>query len=99
MAAAASATVFPGGNLSQADTDMASELQQNDLSMTAMRICALRESFEEVGLLVTDPKTKSSLSKDALGHWRKRVYKDPSLFAHLYKEAGPQSMPPLDSLF
>lgn len=66
--------------------------------MTALRICALREAFEEIGLLVTNPKAKSSIGKEALSQWRKRVYKDPALFLNLYKEAGLYSMPELQSL-
>lgn len=66
--------------------------------MTALRICALRETFEEIGILITNPKSKSRLGKEALSEWRKRVYKDPSLFENLYQAAGPDSMPALDSL-
>ena len=98
MSAAPSATVFPGGNLSEADTKAASKLGQKDVSMTALRICALRETFEEIGILITNPKSKSKLGKDALSDWRKRVYKDPSLFENLYKAAGPDSVPAVDLL-
>lgn len=90
--------LLSGGNLSKADKDAAAAFKPSDSDMTALRICALREAFEEIGILVKNPKSRSRLSKEALSQWRKRVYSQPDLFLDLYREAGESSMPSLESL-
>jgi 8-oxo-dGTP pyrophosphatase MutT (NUDIX family) len=70
--------VFPGGTLSPADE--APEwnciaARTNDLSL---RICGIRETFEESGLLFTTPVTGLSVSERE--EWRLRILQDPLHF-------------------
>ncbi|KAF9358875.1 hypothetical protein BGX34_008680 [Mortierella sp. NVP85] len=83
----ASAHVFPGGNVDKADHDprWATLLDYKHTSPNAPplhnAICAIREAFEESGVLVTDPPTE--LSNDEIKIWRERVHKDGREFYNL----------------
>eukprot|EP00747_Dinoflagellata_sp_TGD_P169360 gnl/TRDRNA2_/TRDRNA2_198171_c0_seq1.p1 gnl/TRDRNA2_/TRDRNA2_198171_c0~~gnl/TRDRNA2_/TRDRNA2_198171_c0_seq1.p1 ORF type:complete len:323 (+),score=62.23 gnl/TRDRNA2_/TRDRNA2_198171_c0_seq1:79-1047(+) len=53
----ASAVVFPGGQLDAADITLANRLAAaEDVQPLALRAAALRESFEEAGLLLAEPE-------------------------------------------
>ncbi len=52
----------------------------------AFRICALRETFEESGVLIVKSKEGSTipgLSPAEILHWRKRVHNNSSLFLEM----------------
>ncbi|KAG0003524.1 hypothetical protein BGZ65_001625 [Modicella reniformis] len=78
LGTSASAHVFPGGNVDDSDHDPRWETllnyKPNTLNAPPLHnaICAIRESFEESGVLVTDPPTE--LSNDQLRIWRDRVH-------------------------
>ncbi|KAG0246933.1 hypothetical protein B0O80DRAFT_392261 [Mortierella sp. GBAus27b] len=83
----ASAHVFPGGNVDKADHDprWAELLNYKPAGPHAPplhnAICAIREAFEESGVLVTDPPTE--LSNDEIKIWRERVHNDGREFYNL----------------
>lgn len=58
----------------------------------ALRICALRETFEEAGVLLLRPRASQTVvpelscalpASESLATWRARVRRDPSQFLHL----------------
>ncbi len=95
MAFGASAWVFPGGKVAEADSgDHWPELASGGLSgaALALRVAAARETFEESGLLLArrisdggEPDVEVCARLDAL---RADVEADPSLFPRLLHEAG-----------
>lgn len=71
------ATVFPGGNLDLCDHDNnAGPLDKP--SLDAFRRCALREAFEETGILITDPRVTFARGDRKI--WRDKVHNDSKLF-------------------
>ncbi|KAI8055024.1 hypothetical protein BDF22DRAFT_732362 [Syncephalis plumigaleata] len=82
---------FPGGAMEKAD-------QQNDWSLLmpsfkplddmdlAYRICALRETFEETGILITEPSVVGRFPLEQLANWRKQVYANPQTFLDICRE-------------
>ena len=78
----ASAMVFPGGRLDEADLDKAwkdvvdlsaadAGCHMGEADVTRARglmIAAVRETFEEAGLLITPERTASDLEPDRLDH-------------------------------
>ena len=81
MTTAASATVFPGGNLDKADEEAAkhaikSSGHQIDTKTLALKFCALRETFEECGILLTSPALPEDVDHQNLASWRKDVRED-----------------------
>jgi 8-oxo-dGTP pyrophosphatase MutT (NUDIX family) len=82
MAMAPSATVFPGGNLSEADTALAKTLRHDaangqDSTEIALKICALRETFEETGILVRRSyQDIDKITKEQYAAARKKVRDD-----------------------
>ncbi|KAK3845421.1 MAG: hypothetical protein J3R72DRAFT_29549 [Linnemannia gamsii] len=83
----ASAHVFPGGNVDKADHDprWATLLNYRPKSPNDPplhnAICAIREAFEESGVLVCDPPTE--LSNDEIRIWREKVHNDGKEFYNL----------------
>eukprot|EP00004_Rigifila_ramosa_P009300 TRINITY_DN20810_c0_g1_i1.p1 TRINITY_DN20810_c0_g1~~TRINITY_DN20810_c0_g1_i1.p1 ORF type:complete len:271 (-),score=46.67 TRINITY_DN20810_c0_g1_i1:6-818(-) len=76
------AHVFPGGALDPFDRELAGQLDPAAREEMALRICAIRECFEETGiLLVRQPQRQ--LSESELLDWRSRVHKDASQFSSL----------------
>ena len=76
MRTAASATVFPGGNLDKADEDASTLLitasaDMRTKRMTALKVCVLRETFEECGILLSSPPASFDINEMAV--WRKKV--------------------------
>lgn len=96
-----SATVFPGGLLDQADKFAVSQAnksssEKNDEYLESLRLCALRETFEETGLLLVPAESGSSsnfsravgpseagLSSDEWTQLRKSVHDDAREFTQI----------------
>jgi 8-oxo-dGTP pyrophosphatase MutT (NUDIX family) len=96
--------VFPGGLLDKNDYEFPHKLtnfymvdaqpiaMQGFTDDFAFRIAAIRELYEEAGILLTfDTKTKTSnliTEKDdpSLTEWRQKVVKDPKKFAELFTD-------------
>ncbi|KAF9914197.1 hypothetical protein BX616_008783 [Lobosporangium transversale] len=83
----ASAHVFPGGNVDKADHDPRwatllnyKSKNPNDPPLCSA-ICAIREAFEESGVLVCDPLTE--LSDEEIKVWRDRVHANGEEFYNL----------------
>ena len=87
MQVSGGAIVFPGGNLAKADTEAAEKLSTKDAKDTALRICALREAFEECGVLAGLP-SDSGIAVERLAEWRKEVYEHPETFLSLYDKVS-----------
>ncbi|KAI1294254.1 hypothetical protein EDD11_008208 [Mortierella claussenii] len=87
LGTSASAHVFPGGNVDKADHDprWATLLNYKAKGPSAPplhnAICAIREAFEESGVLVSDPPTE--LSNDEIRIWRERVHDNAQEFYNL----------------
>ncbi|KAF9114979.1 hypothetical protein BGX27_009307 [Mortierella sp. AM989] len=83
----ASAHVFPGGNVDKADHDprWASLVNYNPKGPNAPSlfnaICAIREAFEESGVLVSEPQI--GLSDREISVWRDRVHENGQEFYNL----------------
>lgn len=94
MAFGASAWVFPGGKVADADAsdDWAGlALGGADASGRSLRIAAARETFEESGLLLAydaDGRPASVELCERLSRYRAEVEADPALFARLVRESG-----------
>ncbi|KAI8143638.1 hypothetical protein BJV82DRAFT_611221 [Fennellomyces sp. T-0311] len=71
------AHVFPGGELSENDKKWKSGDAYDEFSS---KICAIRETFQESGLLLTIPPAHTVLSDDLKNYWRKCVHRDTSKF-------------------
>jgi 8-oxo-dGTP pyrophosphatase MutT (NUDIX family) len=77
---APNAWVFPGGITEQTDRDLARELGGEDSSLTAMRITAARETFEETGIWL-GPSLQDAEQK------RRRLLAGSLTFRHLAGES------------
>lgn len=114
-----SATVFPGGLLDQADvfaisqSNQSSSFQKNDEYLHSLRLCALRETFEETGLLLVPDESNSfasravgpseaGLSSDEWTKLRKDVHNDARAFTQILNRftsnTSQTSLPPLAPL-
>ena len=106
MSVSPSVTVFPGGNLDAADTaaastDSALSRLESDAQLRALKVCALRETLEETGILVAGAEETARRDIDAakVEAWRKRVYAKPEEYLPAYRDMhGASAVPPLDSL-
>ncbi|GJJ72300.1 nucleoside diphosphate-linked moiety X motif 19, mitochondrial [Entomortierella parvispora] len=83
---AASAHVFPGGNVEKADHDprwatLLNYTPKPDAPPLFSEICAIREAFEESGVLVSDPPTE--LSNHEIRIWREKVHNNAEEFYNL----------------
>ncbi|XP_042237749.1 nucleoside diphosphate-linked moiety X motif 19-like [Homarus americanus] len=58
------------------------------LPEVGFRITAIRETFEECGLLLATHHLGSSLDQHELEQWRKAVHNDPSKFLAMFQELG-----------
>ncbi|KAF7730264.1 hypothetical protein EC973_002507 [Apophysomyces ossiformis] len=72
------AHVFPGGVVDSFDHASHWSNNRDDISLTS-KICAIRETFEESGVLLTDPPASAVPQLDA-SDWRKKVHDDASQF-------------------
>ncbi|KAG0056371.1 hypothetical protein BGZ83_005287 [Gryganskiella cystojenkinii] len=86
LGTSASAHVFPGGMVDEADHDprwatLLDYTQKPNAPPLHNEICAIREAFEESGVLVCDPPTE--LSNDEIRIWRERVHDNASEFYNL----------------
>lgn len=107
----ASATVFPGGNLDPVDHEAAklfgaahvpSSDADDALPLEALRACAVRETFEEVGVLLSDSEYTTPPRGSEYKAWRKELATNPSFFLEIYsrlKTASSHPKPPLERLF
>ncbi|KAF9175262.1 hypothetical protein BGX21_008487 [Mortierella sp. AD011] len=83
----ASAHVFPGGNVDKADHDprwatlVNYKPQGPNAPPLHNAICAIREAFEESGVLVSEPQI--GLSDSEISIWRERVHNDGQEFYNL----------------
>ena len=69
--------------LKKSTTDIPSEV--------AFRICAIRETFEESGVLLLKSFSdvhQGEISMDIIQNWKKRVHQDPNEFLVLCRYAG-----------
>ncbi|KAG0232644.1 hypothetical protein BGW42_007984 [Actinomortierella wolfii] len=89
----ASAHVFPGGNVDKSDHDPRwaellnySPPEGSTAPPLFNMICAIREAFEECGVLVTEPPTQ--LSNDEIRVWRERVHNNGAEFYNLCTSHG-----------
>lgn len=93
MAFGASAWVFPGGKVAEADSDTAWDAISGgsyDDYTRALRVAAAREVFEESGLLLAT-RGGATLNADACAAFdgeRGRVEEDPGRFIGLVRDAG-----------
>ena len=74
------ATVFPGGNMDDADHESANFEKLNP-SMNAFKRCAIRETFEETGILVTNPRIR--FDSGDRRKWREKVHHSGKAFQSL----------------
>ncbi|KAF9947954.1 hypothetical protein BGZ72_010112 [Mortierella alpina] len=87
LGTSASAHVFPGGNVDKADHDprwaTLLNYQPKDPKAPPLHnaICAIREAFEESGVLVCEPPTE--LSNDEIRIWRDKVHNNAQEFYNL----------------
>ncbi|KAF9314233.1 hypothetical protein BG003_004364 [Podila horticola] len=86
MGTSAAAHVFPGGNVDKADHDPRWATLLNHTPTAGSpplhnEICAIREAFEESGVLLSDPPTE--LSNEEIKIWRERVHNDGKEFYNL----------------
>ncbi|GAA5855386.1 hypothetical protein JCM9279_006461 [Rhodotorula babjevae] len=118
-----SAHVMPGGNIDPIDLDAeawsslfppsTSPAPSTSPGLTAtelqsLKICAVRETFEESGLLLLEPETGGSgasaqhawnaLPAEDKTRWREEVHKDGKRFLDLLKMLGDGAKPALSSL-
>ncbi|CAD5217582.1 unnamed protein product [Bursaphelenchus xylophilus] len=56
------------------------------------RICALRELFEEAGILLRENEVVTNKDDPKLDEWRTKVTKDPQLFSHLFTPQKPANV-------
>ncbi|KAF9405973.1 Nucleoside diphosphate-linked moiety X motif 19, mitochondrial [Podila epigama] len=82
----ASAHVFPGGNVDKADHDprwatLLNNTPKPNAPPLHNEICAIREAFEESGVLLSDPPTE--LSNEEIKVWREKVHNDGREFYNL----------------
>ncbi|KXS14881.1 hypothetical protein M427DRAFT_155756 [Gonapodya prolifera JEL478] len=90
-------TVYPGGAIeaSDADPEWTSVFQKagvdaSDLERRSREaeqrfyVGALRETFEEVGILLATPKKR--WTEDEISEWRVKVHNDASQFIHMFKD-------------
>ncbi|SGY76083.1 BQ5605_C005g03466 [Microbotryum silenes-dioicae] len=109
-----SAHVFPGGNLDPIDRDQSAWTglldkieNPEEAKARAVKLCALREAFEECGVLLLDGEGNAkqrwiAISDTEKKAWRNKVYKDGKSFVELFKflsaDDGQPALPALSSL-
>lgn len=94
---AGGALVFPGGRIDAGDSDprwidCAHGLNEAPDDQYAPRVAAIREAFEETGVLLARRQGERTLIDDdharSLGQWRKPVEKDDAEFLRLIMREG-----------
>jgi 8-oxo-dGTP pyrophosphatase MutT (NUDIX family) len=78
--------VFPGGRITEADRGLAAGYR-GDIEMVAARIAAIRETFEETGVLAACT-CSATVAAEALAEWRVAVSNDPALFGPMLLQEG-----------
>ena len=82
-------SVFPGGAVDRADSDMAPGDSE------VVRIAAIREVFEESGILISEERA-SALSQSENETWRSRIRESPDRLGELFRIVA--AKPGLDTL-
>ncbi|KXN70950.1 hypothetical protein CONCODRAFT_17224 [Conidiobolus coronatus NRRL 28638] len=98
-----SATVFPGGALDKVDDlDYWKEFEfvkkiktDEDKKQTSLKLTAIRETFEEAGILITKPQL--SLADSEVKEWREKLEENSANFIELCKYY--KVNPDVDSLY
>lgn len=75
------ATVFPGGNMDDSDHAPAESFDKMKPTLNAYKRCAIREAFEETGILVCEPRVQ--FSSGDRRKWREKVHASGSAFETL----------------
>ncbi|CCG82230.1 putative NUDIX family hydrolase [Taphrina deformans PYCC 5710] len=75
------ATVFPGGNVDTSDHDRASSYEILDPTLDTFKRCAIRETFEETGILITKPRVQ--FASGDRKKWRSMVHESGRAFPSL----------------
>ncbi|KAI8587466.1 NUDIX hydrolase domain-containing protein [Geranomyces variabilis] len=80
--------VFPGGMVDAVDSSPEWQTEQEKAASLNLSyfIAAIRETFEESGVLLTQPAPQ--MSSADLHAWRKKVHSDPRLFIEFCKAAN-----------
>ncbi|KAM0786819.1 hypothetical protein ACM66B_002250 [Microbotryomycetes sp. NB124-2] len=95
-----SAHVFPGGNLDKIDTDTKAwqrffpspgSLTPDEAQAQALRLCAVRETFEESGVLLLEGSGKgrerwAAIKEEDKRRWRDKVHGSGSAFVDLFSQ-------------
>ena len=91
MDVAANATAFPGGALDQQDIDFANAINPED-HLLAVKINAIRELFEETGLLYASSEPEGHLLSakqlEAVAHFRQPIIDEQLTFERFLADQG-----------
>lgn len=72
---------------------------EKDDTQLSYKICALRETFEECGILLGDHAEKwEAVPENERRQWRDRVHQKGSTFLDLWRMLGPTARPSVSSL-
>lgn len=105
-----SAHVFPGGNMDPVDrqTDkwkrfLPASVESDDEAQLSLKLCAIRETFEECGILLADNHAEAwhRLTEQERREWRDKVHKNGPAFLDLFQllnESGSDARPSVSSL-
>ncbi|EGG03792.1 uncharacterized protein MELLADRAFT_89895 [Melampsora larici-populina 98AG31] len=83
-----SAHVFPGGNIEKDDSTMETSIDPNRSVIRSLKTCAIRETFEECGILVGTTVVdhdKSTLTNSIISDWRQRILYGSESFSNFVK--------------
>lgn len=75
------ATVFPGGNVDTSDHDQTTSYESMNPTLETFKRCAIRETFEETGILITQPRVQ--FSSGDRKKWRSQVHESAKAFPSL----------------
>ncbi|KAH9819753.1 hypothetical protein DFH28DRAFT_37933 [Melampsora americana] len=83
-----SAHVFPGGNIKKNDSTMGTSIDQSHSVIHSLKTCAIRETFEECGILIgttVSAHGRSSLNERIVSDWRQRILNRTESFSNFVK--------------
>ncbi|KXN70951.1 hypothetical protein CONCODRAFT_6399 [Conidiobolus coronatus NRRL 28638] len=89
-----SLTVFPGGAQDKVDS-LDYWKQPEDIKLTSLKLTAIRETFEEAGILLTAPQV--SLSEVEVKEWREKLEENPQIFIEMCQHY--KVSPDVDNLY
>ena len=78
------AWVFPGGTLEEQDVSLARRFGEGENELLSMKVCAIREVFEETGILLADTNADASFRKELLSGSARfaDLFDDPDTLLH-----------------